>query len=71
MILLDGYDRTPGNPEFLMLASLPSGPPNHSDGTNLFSDYCYVAISGTPLTPSFSPDGSHIAWSDDGGVMLE
>ena len=69
-VLIDARPQA-NNDDQLELARLPAGPPASTDGvTNYIDQLCRVPTAGKPLWGSFSPDGSLIAWSDDGGVKV-
>ena len=56
---------------YLIWGRLPAGVPDSTDGTPAdVADSCFVAVQGTPIFAGFSPDGSQITWSDDGGVKV-
>jgi hypothetical protein len=72
-VLLQG-DVSDGNgniTSYLIWGRLPAGVPDSTDGTPAdVADSCFVVVQGTPIFSGFSPDGSQIAWSDDGGVKV-
>jgi hypothetical protein len=56
---------------YLIWGRLPAGVPDSTDGTPAdVADSCFVPVQGTPIFSGFSPDGSQITWSDDGGVKV-
>lgn len=56
---------------YLIWGRLPAGVPDSTDGTPAdVADSCAVPVQGTPIFAGFSPDGSQITWSDDGGVKV-